>query len=82
MMGFFAFYCGWIYNDFMSIPTNLWGSCYEPVEPDNPDNHEHEKMDPDCVYFFGIDPRWYNSSNELTYMNSYKMKLAVIAGVT
>jgi hypothetical protein len=23
MMGFFAFYCGWIYNDFLSVSINL-----------------------------------------------------------
>lgn len=28
LMGFFAFYCGWMYNDFLSIPLNLFGSCY------------------------------------------------------
>ncbi len=28
LMGFFAFYCGWIYNDFLGISFNLWGSCY------------------------------------------------------
>ena len=28
MMGFFAFYCGFIYNDFLALPTNLFGSCY------------------------------------------------------
>jgi V-type H+-transporting ATPase subunit a len=30
MMGFFAFYCGWIYNDFMSISLDIFGSCYNP----------------------------------------------------
>lgn len=29
LMGFFAFFCGLIYNDFLSIPWNLFGSCYK-----------------------------------------------------
>lgn len=35
MMGFFAFYCGWIYNDFMGMNMNFLGSCYNaPAMPD------------------------------------------------
>lgn len=30
-MGFFAFYNGWMYNDFLSLPLNLFGSCYVNV---------------------------------------------------
>jgi len=28
LMGLFATYCGLIYNDFMSLPLNLFSSCY------------------------------------------------------
>ena len=28
MMGIFAFFSGIIYNDFLSLPWNLFGSCY------------------------------------------------------
>jgi V-type H+-transporting ATPase subunit a len=35
----------------------------------------------DCIYPVGVDPYWYMGKNELTYMNSLKMKLSVILGV-
>lgn len=38
MMGFFAFYCGWIYNDFMAMNINVFGSCYEPPSVLSPDD--------------------------------------------
>jgi V-type H+-transporting ATPase subunit a len=35
----------------------------------------------DCVYPFGFDPKWFSGHNELSFFNSFKMKLAVIIGV-
>jgi V-type H+-transporting ATPase subunit a len=35
LMGFFSVYCGLIYNDYLSLSLNLFGSCFSPagVEP-------------------------------------------------
>ena len=30
LMGFFAFYCGWIYNDFIGFNLNVFSSCFNP----------------------------------------------------
>lgn len=75
IMGFFAFYGGFIYNEFFAITWNLFGSCYEDGE------HFRHRISDDCVYPFGIDPKWFGTSNELAFFNSFKMKMAVIIGV-
>lgn len=77
LMGFFAVYCGFIYNDMMSMPLNLFGSCYTTSGT----THTDVTYIADCVYPFGFDPKWYISSNEISFFNSFKMKFAVIVGV-
>ena len=75
MMGFFAFFNGWMYNDFLSIPLGIFGTCY-----DNKGLVAVRRSNT-CVYPFGLDPKWYVATNELAFFNSLKMKISVIFGV-
>lgn len=77
LMGLCAVYCGIIYNDFMSLTWNFFGSCFEAV----PESTETTWI-PGCVYPVGFDPKWYIASNELNFFNSFKMKFAIIFGVS
>lgn len=76
LMGLFAFYCGWLYNDFFSLPLNVFGTCFDNVE-----GSKATVAVENCTYPIGLDPKWYIASNELAFMNSLKMKIAVIFGV-
>ena len=86
LMGIFATYCGLLYNDFLSIPIDI-GSCYNMTGGEK--NHELNRTIIDtkdgknvyCSYKFGLDPIWYTTTNELTFVNSLKMKISVIFGV-
>jgi len=94
MMGFFAFYCGIIYNDFSSLPIMLSKSCWsEPADLDteakikayneaNPGvTTQNFKLEPDCVYPFGLDYTWMRTEQEIVYLNNFKMKTSVLYGV-
>ena len=76
MMGFFAFFNGWMYNDFLSMPLGIFGTCYINK------GAVAVRQDENCVYPVGLDPKWYVASNELAFFNSLKMKISVIFGVS
>jgi V-type H+-transporting ATPase subunit a len=82
-MGIFATFCGLCYNDFMAIPLYLFDTCYDIQKVDH--GHgilvEEAFLIPDCTYPIGIDPTWYSAKNELSFINSLKMKISVILGV-
>eukprot|EP00826_Nyctotherus_ovalis_P045669 TRINITY_DN5077_c0_g1_i4.p1 TRINITY_DN5077_c0_g1~~TRINITY_DN5077_c0_g1_i4.p1 ORF type:complete len:436 (+),score=116.99 TRINITY_DN5077_c0_g1_i4:763-2070(+) len=79
MMGIFSSFCGILYNDFAAVPLNFVSSCYDvPIG----DSGELTRSDKSCVYPYSFDPIWYASTNELVFLNSFKMKLSVIVGVS
>jgi V-type H+-transporting ATPase subunit a len=85
LMGFFAVYCGFIYNDFAGFNMNFFSSCFNPHYP-LPDGETDTELIPihsskDCVYSFGIDPIWGRATNELVFVNSLKMKISVIIAI-
>lgn len=73
LMGMFSTFSGLIYNDMMAIPLTLFETCF--------DSRTGKKISNDCIYPIGVDPIWYISKNELTFLNSLKMKISVILGV-
>ena len=78
LMGIFSIFTGLVYNDYSSVSLYIFGpSCYTYVEG----SKQPVDPNPDCVYKFGIDPSWYLSNDELTFLNSMKMKISVIFGV-
>ena len=79
----FAIFCGLMYNEFFSIPLDLFGTCYNnskngKLVQDKEIIKENVKK---CVYPIGLDPVWIGNQNELQYTNSLKMKLSIIVGV-
>ncbi|XP_071428305.1 V-type proton ATPase 116 kDa subunit a 2 [Pithys albifrons albifrons] len=95
LMGLFSVYTGLIYNDCFSKSINIFGSgwnvsaMYEQVwKPGDLESNRFLALDPNVsgvfngAYPFGIDPIWNLASNRLTFLNSFKMKMSVIFGVT
>ena len=80
----FAIFCGFMYNEFFSIPLDFFGTCYNStkngkyVQDKEVINEYNTKK---CVYPIGLDPVWIGNTNELVYTNSLKMKLSIIVGV-
>lgn len=74
LMGFFAVYCGTLYNDCFSIPFAIFPSSWKK------DTNNHFVSKPE-TYPYGVDHEWYHKKNHLAFMNSLKMKMSVTLGV-
>ncbi|XP_073477576.1 V-type proton ATPase 116 kDa subunit a 4 [Aquarana catesbeiana] len=97
LMSIFSIYTGFIYNDCFSKSFNIFGSSWSVRPMFTRGNwtvdllHQATALELDPAvpgvfsgnpYPFGIDPIWNIAKNKLTFLNSYKMKMSVVIGIT
>uniref|UniRef100_A0ACD5WNC7 Uncharacterized protein n=2 Tax=Avena sativa TaxID=4498 RepID=A0ACD5WNC7_AVESA len=83
MMSIFSIYTGLIYNEFFSVPFELFGkSAYACRDPSCGDATTEGLLKVRQVYPFGVDPVWHGSRSELPFLNSLKMKMSIILGIS
>uniref|UniRef100_A0A671G2P8 V-type proton ATPase subunit a n=1 Tax=Rhinolophus ferrumequinum TaxID=59479 RepID=A0A671G2P8_RHIFE len=96
LMGLFSIYTGFIYNECFSRATVIFPSGWSVAAMANQSGwsdtflaeHPLLALDPNVTgvflgpYPFGIDPVWSLAVNHLSFLNSFKMKMSVILGVT
>ncbi|XP_008805029.1 V-type proton ATPase subunit a1-like [Phoenix dactylifera] len=83
LMALFSIYCGLIYNEFFSVPFHIFGeSAYKCREISCSDARTTGLVKYHDPYPFGVDPRWRGSLSELPFLNSLKMKMSILFGVS
>ena len=76
LMGFWSMYVGLVYNDIFSLGLDIFNGMQWEFWG------EHQQRGYQTgVYAFGVDPAWAHASNKLLFVNSYKMKQAILLGV-
>ncbi|TQD99406.1 hypothetical protein C1H46_014976 [Malus baccata] len=82
LMAVFSIYTGFIYNEFFSVPFELFGpSAYACRDLSCRDATTAGLIKVRPTYPFGLDPVWHGSRSELPFLNSLKMKMSIIIGV-
>lgn len=112
MMGVFATYSGFIYNELFAVPLEVFGSTVwcsgemmedkacQSIPGTDPANQLQKWVRTNMneaydfksgkstgipvtweVYPIGSDPGWAHTANKLNFVNSFKMKFAIVAGV-
>ncbi|KAG6585562.1 V-type proton ATPase subunit a2-like [Cucurbita moschata] len=82
MMALFSIYTGLIYNEFFSVPFELFGpSAYGCRHTSCRDATTIGLIKVRDTYPFGVDPKWHGTRSELPFLNSLKMKMSILLGV-
>ncbi|ONK77025.1 uncharacterized protein A4U43_C02F2330 [Asparagus officinalis] len=83
LMALFSIYCGLIYNEFFSVPFHIFGdSAYKCRDSTCSDAYTAGLVKYRDPYKFGVDPSWRGSRSELPFLNSLKMKMSILFGLT
>ncbi|KAK2181481.1 hypothetical protein NP493_396g01015 [Ridgeia piscesae] len=91
LMGAFSIHAGILYNDIFAKSMNIFGSAWYPnmtlYSPEHIGGHKEATLDPrdaydNNTYPFGMDPVWQLAKNKIPFLNSFKMKLSVIIGIS
>ena len=90
LMAAFSVYTGVLYNECFSVPMKMFGeSKYicDPIDPTKDTTCDSQyttgKVSRDgSAYPFGVDPVWHGTRSELPFLNSLKMKMSILLGVT
>ncbi|KAG0473082.1 hypothetical protein HPP92_014939 [Vanilla planifolia] len=81
-MAIFSIYTGLIYNEFFSVPFEIFGpSAYGCRDASCRDATTSGLIKVRRTYPFGLDPTWHGSRSELPFLNSLKMKMSILLGV-
>ncbi|GJY96051.1 V-type proton ATPase subunit A3 [Tanacetum coccineum] len=82
MMSIFSIYTGFIYNEFFSMPYEIFGpSAYACRDPSCSEATTVGLIKVRDTYPFGVDPVWHGTRSELPFLNSLKMKMSILLGV-
>ncbi|KAI9072752.1 hypothetical protein K1719_045286 [Acacia pycnantha] len=82
MMSLFSIFTGLIYNEFFSVPFELFApSAYSCCDFSCRDATTEGLIKVRPSYPFGVDPVWHGSRSELPFLNSLKMKMSILLGV-
>ncbi|KAL4555595.1 hypothetical protein LXL04_038219 [Taraxacum kok-saghyz] len=82
LMSLFSIYTGLIYNEFFSVPFELFSpSAYVCRDTSCSEATTIGLIKGRDTYPFGVDPAWHGSRSELPFLNSLKMKMSILIGV-
>lgn len=82
LMSLFSIYTGFIYNEFFSVPFELFSpSAYACRDAGCSEATTIGLIKVRDTYPFGVDPAWHGSRSELPFLNSLKMKMSILIGV-
>ncbi|WOG97799.1 hypothetical protein DCAR_0417140 [Daucus carota subsp. sativus] len=82
LMSIFSIYTGLIYNEFFSVPFELFGrSAYDCRDSNCSEAYTIGLIKVRDTYPFGLDPKWHGTRSELPFLNSLKMKMSILLGV-